>query len=275
MAGLLKAIMVVAVGYLALMALMYLAQRRLQYFPDKNPPGNPADVGLKDMKSVRVTTSDDLELVAWYASPKEKTGKIVIIYHGNAGNIANRAIKAAHFMERGYGVFMCEYRGYGGNPGKPTEEGFYIDARAAIKWLEDKGYTTGQFVIYGESIGTGVAVQMAAEIQPRQLILEAPFSSATDVAKRSYGFIPVDMLILDRFDSFGKITQVKTSLFIIHGDEDAVIPIDLSKKLFEFANHPKEFITIERGGHSDLYNHHAGHVIGDWLDKQVKAERAA
>jgi uncharacterized protein len=273
--GLLKLIVVIVLGYLGLIAVMYLAQRRLQYFPDKNPPGKPADVGLKDMQTVTVTTVDDLELVAWFATPNHKTGKIVIIYHGNAGNIANRAIKAAHFMERGYGVFMCEYRGYGGNPGKPTEEGFYIDARAAIKWLEDKGYTTGQFVIYGESIGTGVAVQMATEIHPRQLILEAPFSSATDVAKRSYGFIPVEKLILDRFDSIAKISMIKTSLFIIHGDEDAVIPIDLSKKLFEFANHPKEFITIERGGHSDLYSHHAGHVIGDWLDKQVKEERAA
>jgi fermentation-respiration switch protein FrsA (DUF1100 family) len=262
-------------GYLALIVVMYLAQRRLQYFPDKNSPGKPADVGLKDMQTVTVTTTDSLELIAWFASPKAKTGKIVIIYHGNAGNIANRAIKAAHFMERGYGVFLCEYRGFGGNPGKPTEDGLYIDARAAIKWLEGKGYTTGQFVIYGESIGTGVAVQMAFEIQPRQLILEAPFSSATDVAKRSYGFIPVEKLILDRYDSLGKIQDVKTSLFIIHGDEDVVIPIDLSKKLFEFANHPKEFITIERGGHSDLYNHHAGHVIGDWLDKQVSEERAA
>ncbi|MEZ0261841.1 MAG: alpha/beta hydrolase [Alphaproteobacteria bacterium] len=274
MVGLLKLVAVVGLGYLALMAVMYLAQRKLQYFPDRNPPGDPAAVGLKDMQSVKVITSDNLQLVAWFAPPKKRTGKIVIIYHGNAGNISNRAIKAAHFMERGHGVFMCEYRGYGGNPGTPTEEGFYIDARAAIKWLEDKGYTTGQFVIYGESIGTGVAVQMATEIHPRQMILEAPFSSATDVARRSYGFIPVDMLILDRFDSLAKIPKIKTSLFIIHGDEDAVIPIDLSKKLFELANHPKEFITIERGGHSDLYNHHAGHVIGDWLDKQVSEERA-
>jgi fermentation-respiration switch protein FrsA (DUF1100 family) len=274
MTVLLKVLGVIVMGYLALMALMYLMQRRLQYFPDRNPPGKPADVGLKEMQVVTVTTEDNLDLVAWFAEPKEKAGKIVILYHGNAGNISNRAIKAAHFMERGYGVFMCEYRGYGGNPGSPTEEGLYKDARAAIKWLEARGYTTGQFVIYGESIGSGVAVQMAAEIQPRQLILEAPFSSAVDVGRRSYGFIPVDVLILDRYDSHGKIQNIKTSLFIIHGDEDAVIPIDLSKKLFEQANHPKEFITIERGGHSDLYSHHAGHVIGDWLDKQVKEERA-
>lgn len=274
MVALLKVLGIIVAGYIALVLVVYLVQRNLQYFPDRTPPGKPADVGLKGMESVTAKTADNIDLVAWFAPPKEKRGKIVIVFHGNAGNIANRAIKAAHFIERGYGVYMCEYRGYGGNAGTPSEEGFYKDGRAALKWLEDKGYSPAQFVLYGESIGTGVAVQMATEVAPKQLILEAPFSSAVDVGKRAYKILPVDILMLDRFDSIGKIEKIKTSLFIIHGDEDTVIPIDLSKKLFERANHPKEFITIERGGHSDLYNHHAGHIIGDWLDKQVKEEHA-
>jgi fermentation-respiration switch protein FrsA (DUF1100 family) len=270
----LKVLGIIVAGYIALVVVIYLVQRNLQYFPDKSSPGKPADAGVKEMAVVTVKTDDGLELFAWFAPPREKGGKIVIVYHGNAGNISHRAIKAAHFIERGYGVFLCEYRGYGGNPGSPTEEGLYKDARAAIKWLEDKSYSPAQFVLYGESLGTGVAVQIATEIAPKQLILEAPFSSAVEVGQRAYSILPVNMLMTDRFDSLDKISKIKTSLFIIHGDEDTVIPIDLSKRLFERANHPKEFITIERGGHSDLYNHHAGHIIGDWLDKQVKEEQA-
>src|SRR5690606_7238404 len=134
-------------------------------------------------------------------------------------------------------------------------------------------YTPAQFVLYGESIGSGVAVQMAREVQPRYLILEAPFTSAADVAKDKYFFLPVDMLMKDRYDSIDKIPEITSSLLIVHGDEDAVVDQKLGKKLYDKANHPKEFISINGGHHADLYEHHAGHVIIDWLNKQVTAEK--
>jgi uncharacterized protein len=259
--------------YLLVVILVYFYQRNLQYFPDRAAVGAPKDSGVPEMKLVSVRTSDNLTLAAWFAPPKDKGGKIVVMFHGNAGNIAGRSVKARYFMDRGYGVYLCEYRGFGGNPGSPSEQGLYLDARAGLKWLEEQGYTPGQFVIYGESIGTGVAVQMALEVQPRLVILEAPFSSAADVAKMRYSFLPVDLMLKDRYDSIDKIGKINASLLIVHGDEDPVIPLRFGKKLFEAANHPKEFCTIEAAGHNDLYDHHAGHIICDWLDKQVKDER--
>ena len=259
--------------YAALVVFVFFYQRRLQYHPDRNDPGAPKDSNVPEMAVIRLITADKLDIYAWFAPPKNRNGKVVVLFHGNAGNLAGRGIKARYFLDRGYGVLLSEYRGFGGNPGTPTEQGLYKDGRAALKWLEDKGYTSGQFVLYGESIGTGVAVQLAREFQPPYLILEAPFSSAVEIGKRSYPFLPVDYMMHDKYESILKIGQVKTSLLIVHGDEDPTIPIESGKKLFEASNHPKEFCSIAGGHHSDLYEHHAGHIVVDWLDKQVAAER--
>jgi uncharacterized protein len=258
--------------YAVVLVAVYLAQRSLQYFPDKNFPGEPGDSGVPEMQIVALQTEDGLSLNAWFVPPPGKDGQIVVFFHGNAGHIGHRATKARHFIDKGLGVLMVEYRGFGGNRGRPTEEGLYKDGRAALRFLEQREYTVSQLVLYGESIGSGVAVQMAIEIQPRYLILEAPFSSAADVAKRQYSFLPVDFLMKDRYDNIEKIAEVSSSLLIVHGDEDAVIPIGLAERLFERANHPKEFIAINGGHHNDLYEHHAGHIVTEWLEKQIAAE---
>ena len=259
--------------YCGLVVFIYFYQRKMQYHPDRNDPGAPKDSGVGDMSVIQLKTSDKAEIYAWFAPPKKKGGKVVVLFHGNAGNIAGRGVKARYFLDSGYGVLLSEYRGFGGNPGNPTEQGLYKDGRAALKWLDDQGYTAGQIVLYGESIGSGVAVQLSMEIQPPYLILEAPFTSAADIARRSYPFLPVDKMMHDRYDSIHKIGKIKTSLLIVHGDEDPTIPIDCGKELFDAANHPKEFCSIAGGGHSDLYDHHAGHIIVEWLDKQVQAEK--
>lgn len=259
--------------YACLVVFIYFYQRHMQYFPDKSNPGPPKDHGVPEMSVIRFTTADGLNLYAWWSPPRNPDGKIVVLFHGNAGNLAGRGIKARYFIDSGYGILLAEYRGFGGNPGRPTEQGLYNDGRAALKWLDEKGYKSGQLAIYGESIGSGVAVQLATEIRATYLILEAPFTSAAEIAKLSYPFLPVDYMMHDRYDSIAKIGQVKSSLLIVHGDEDPTIPIDSGKKLFDAANHPKEFCSIAGGGHSDLYDHHAGHIITDWLDKQVQAEK--
>lgn len=248
--------------------LMYAGQRQLEYFPDTRPPGAPRDSGVPEMREVTVKTDDGLSLVAWFAPPKKKDGRIVVMFHGNGGNIAERAGKARNFLGRGYGVYMAEYRGYGGNAGSPTEEGLYRDARAGLKWLEGQGFSPAQFVIYGESIGTGVAVQMASEIKPNILILEAPFSSAAAVGQANYFWLPVAFLMKDKFDSIAKIGAISPALLIVHGDRDNIVPIRFSRDLFAAANDPKKFVTIGGGGHGDLYSRGAGPLIADWLDGQ-------
>lgn len=272
MVALARIIFQLAVLYGVILIVMYVFQRNLQYVPDRRPAGHPHDLGLKGMQAVAVTTADGLQLQAWYQPPREADGKVVIYFHGNGGHHGHRASKIVYFLEAGYGVYLCGYRGYGGNPGRPSEQGFYADARAGLNWLQQAGVTPDRTIFYGESIGGGVAIEMALEQPPPIIVLEAPFSSAVDVARRHYAWLPVDALMRDRFANIDKIKDIKSDLLIVHGDEDLVTPIALAQKLFDAANHPKELITINGGGHSDLYEHHAGHVIVEWLAKRQDAK---
>ena len=254
--------------YLLLVVFLYFAQRFLQYHPDTHFPGSPAANGVPKMHEVIARTEDGLDLLAWFAPPREKGGKIVVFFHGNAGHIGHRAVKARYFLDKGYGVYMCEYRGYGGNKGSISEEGLYRDGRGALMWLREQGYKPAQFVLYGESIGAAVAIEMATQARPSALILESPFNSAVAMGEKRYFYVPVSLLLKDRFDNLSKIGRVHAPLLVVHGDEDATTPIAFARELFNAANHPKEFIDINGGGHSDLYEHHAGHLILEWLGKQ-------
>lgn len=263
--------MELGVIYLCVVAVVFVFQRSMEYFPDPRPLPSTKEAGVPEMSPVQVTTEDGLTLTAWFAPPKHKDGKIVVLFHGNGGNAAMRSDKARVFLDRGYGVYLCEYRGYGGNPGSPTEQGLYSDGRAAFVWLAGQGYSKSQFVIYGESLGSGVAVEMAKEMQPKYLILEGAFSSAADVAKDSMYLMPVDLLMHDRFDSKDKIADVKASLLMVHGKADTIVPIKFGHRLFDIAHGPKKFYEIDGGGHVNLYDFNAGSMIADWLDKQVAA----
>lgn len=260
------------VAYAAVTLLMYIFQRNLQYFPHQPMPASPAEAGVPQMKEITVVTEDHLRLIGWYAAPPSKDSKVILFFHGNGGNISHRTGKAAYFIESGYGVYLAEYRGYGGNPGKPSEAGLYKDARAAAKFLMEQGISPQRIIVYGESIGTGPAIEISREIQPYQLILEAPFSSILAIARQVYYWMPVDFILKDKFDNMPKIKDIKSPLLIVHGDEDGTVPISLTKELYEAANHPKEFITINGAGHNDLYEHHAGHVILERLTKRAKED---
>jgi uncharacterized protein len=259
----------VVVIYVGLLVGVYICQRELEYLPVPDFAGTPKENGVEEMSIVTVKTSDNLSLMGWFAPPKIAGQKVVVIYHGNGANLGAKAGRARLFLDKGYGVFLCEYRGFGGNPGSPTEEGVYNDARAVINWLGEKGFSKSSVVLYGESLGTGIAVQMATEFQPFGLILEAPYSSALSVAERRYPIFPVALLMKDRFDSISKIGRFKLPLLIVHGDRDHIIPIVFSRDLFNAANEPKKFIQVDGAGHLDLYDFGAGKMIVDWLDAQI------
>ncbi|MDE1152191.1 MAG: alpha/beta hydrolase [Micavibrio sp.] len=265
-----SAVLILLAIYLAICGLMYSQQRRMMYFPSTQALDAP---NWATVETVHTSTADGLSLVAWFSPPKEKGGKVIVFFHGNAGNLVHMAGKAKLFKDAGYGIFLCEYRGYGGNPGSPTEAGLFADGRAAFTWLKAQGYKPEQFVVYGESLGTGVAVQMAKEMQPRELILEAAFSSTADVAKFRYGFLPVDLLMHDRYDSVSKIGDIKTALLQIHGDRDNVVPLQFGKKLFAAAHEPKTFMFVPGANHDNLYTFRIGPNVVKWLDAAVKAER--
>lgn len=253
--------------YAIVVLLVYLGQRYLQYAPNRSYPGKPADYGVQEMEEMRVTAEDEQENLAWYVPPKSPNGKIIIYYHGNAGHIADRAYKIRHFLDAGYGAYLCEYRGYGGNKGDLSEQGIYRDARSALNFLRTQGYGPDQWIIYGESIGSGPAVQMALETQPKGLILEGAFSSAIDVAGGKYPWLPTKYLLKDKYDSIKKLPSIHSSLLMLHGDIDPVIPYALGQKLFEKGNAPKEFVTVKGGQHSNLYDYNAAGIILDWLQR--------
>ncbi len=257
--------------YAVILATSFIRQRSLMYvpnFPNRAAPPAPADVGL-EMEVVYATTQDGLSLLAWFAPPSTAM-PVVVVFHGNAGNLSYRAFIADVFIKKGYGVYLAEYRGYGGNGGTPTETGFYADGRAAIKWIREKGYKDSETIIYGESIGTGVAVQMATEFKPRLLILQSAYSSFAEVAKTRFWFLPVDLMLFDRFDSDKKIGQVSAPVLIIHGEVDNIIPIGLAKTLYEATNEPKTFIALPEASHNDVYEHGAGDKITEWLQQQLR-----
>ena len=172
---------VVAVAYLALIALLFLFQRNLLYHPSATVP-TPAESGVGEMRVVGLRTEDGLTLQAWYAAPRTAGGPVVVYFCGNAGHIGYRAFKVRRLLDAGFGTLLVGYRGYGGNPGRPTEVGFYADGRAALQFLAGEGVAPGRIVLYGESLGSGVAVQLAAARKVAAVILDAPYTSMIEMA---------------------------------------------------------------------------------------------
>ena len=243
---------------------LYAFQRHFLYVPPSREVAAP-----KDFTVVQTSTADGLHLQAWFSPPKGKK-PVILSFHGNGDDLMSASIVAPYFRGHGYGVFLCEYRGYSGNPGEPTEEGLYADARACVDWLKQHGYGAERLVLHGHSLGTGVAVQMASEIQSKFLILESAFTSIADMAREKYPAYPIELMIRDRFDSLSKIGKIKADLLMVHGALDGLIPIEMGHRLFDAANRPKTFVTVKDAGHNDLYLHDGGNKVMDWLDKQAK-----
>lgn len=236
--------------YLAVLSSLYVFQRQLLYFPDKSRP-QLAGLGQLGVREVQLTTADGLSLFSWYLPPRE--GRPVILYlHGNGGNIGYRGDRMQRFAREGYGVLMLEYRGYGGNPGTPTEAGLYDDARAGLDFLRREAIAAERLVLYGESLGSGVAVQVAAGQRVAAVILESPFTSVAAVAQYHYPYVPAARLIWDRYDSLSRIGRVTAPILILRGDRDAVVPASFSEALFDAAPEPKESWSAPDAGHVNL-----------------------
>jgi hypothetical protein len=225
------------------------------------------------MREVKLKTADGLELMSWHRAAA--SGRPTLVYfHGNGGNISYRAFRIHPYLDRGYGLLLVEYRGYGGNPGTPTAQGLYEDGRAAMAFIADQGVPADDVVVYGESLGGGVAVQIAAEQAHASkavgaLVLEAPLSSVTDVAAFHYPLVPVRWLLKDRFESAEKIGDVAAPVFIIHGENDRIVPIRFGRALFKAAKEPKESWWISGGDHEDLHHFGLQSAVLDFVARHV------
>lgn len=241
-----------ATFYVAVVLLLFLGQRNLLFRPSL-ATDDPSAAGLPEMAKVITRTSDGLDLTHWYAAPRLDGLPVVVFFHGNAGHVAWMAGKARPLLDAGMGVLLAGYRGYSGNPGSPTEQGLYADGRAALDWLAANP-ARHPLVLYGESLGTGVAVQMATERPVAGVILEAPYTSIPDVAERRYPLVPVQTLARDRFESKAKIGRIAAPLLIIHGERDTLVPVAHGRALFDAAKEPKTAAFIPEAGHNDLYD---------------------
>ena len=242
---LLKGLLVI---YVVLVGSVYLFQRKLQYFPNPDPVPLPRGEAFQGLREVTLPTEDGHRLQSWFW-PGQKPLTLVY-FPGNGGNRADRLEWARDFHLLGYGLLLLDYRGYGGNPGTPTETGLYRDARAAVNWLARD--PSRKLAYLGESLGSGVAVEMATRVPPAGLIIQSGFSSAAAVGQHRYPLLPVGLLMKDPFDSMPKIRGLNCPLLSIHGDRDRTVPLSLGRALFEAAPEPKEWLPVPGAAHNDV-----------------------
>ncbi len=241
------------VAFLLLVAALGLFQRRLIYLP-VGQPGTPGAAGLPSAREVSYTTEDGERLAGWFLpTDGPRPAPAVLFLPGNAGNRSYRAPLAAALADAGLAVLLVDYRGYAGNPGRPSEQGLAADARAALSYLLAlPEVDPARIVVFGESLGTGVAVTLAAERPAAALILRSPFSSLTAVARIHYPFLPVGSLLQDRFESIDRIASVGCPVLVLAGERDRLIPVEESRRLFEAAVEPKHLALIPGARHNDL-----------------------
>ena len=257
-------LIIVAVGYSVILAALYLLQRKLLYHPDQERPV-PAQYRLYNAEKLEIPGHDQTPLYSWYQKPGDHDGRIILYFHGNAGTIADRSDKAQSFVSRRYGVLFPSYRYNAGNGGAPSEQALINDALSAYDWLREQGYAAQQIVLYGESLGSGVAVALAAQREVHAVILEAPYSSVADVAQDAYWYMPARWLVHDPFDSTARIAKVSEPVLIVHGARDRTIPIKFGQRLHNEANGNSRFVTLPDAGHADMYDHGMADVVFDFL----------
>lgn len=249
--------------YLVICAVTYLGNRMFMYFPD--PARVPPEAaGLDGVQEVELAAPDETRLVAWYASARE--GMPTILYfHGNAANAANRASKIERMLDDGFGVFYLNNRGYGGSGGNPTEENNVADAVAAYDHLANLGVSADKIVAYGESLGSGQAVRLAAQRPIAAVVLEAPLTSTVDVGRSVYFWLPLRLLITDQYKVERHIKNVTAPLLILHGAQDEVIPVEMGRRNYAAANEPKRIEVLPDAHHNDMFDHGAWETMRDFL----------
>jgi uncharacterized protein len=244
-------LLALVIAVLGLLLLLVLGQRRLIYLPSQAIP-DPTTV-LPQAEEVVLDTADGLELGAWFVpATGDPTGATVVVFNGNAGNRADRAELARRLGERGVNTLLFDYRGYGGNPGRPSERGLIADARAAVDFLENRSEVDPDRIVYfGESLGAGVAIGLALDRPPAALVLRSPFVSLPEVASVHYPFLPASWMLWDRFPNLERIADLENPVLVIAGERDSVVPEEQSRRVFEAASGPKTYLVIEGADHND------------------------
>jgi hypothetical protein len=260
---LLKLLAVAIIAFGGLVLLMYLAQRSLMYFPDRLRT-QPAAAGFAAAEEVVLDTAGGEKVIVWHVPPRGDR-PVILYFHGNGGSLRYRVDRFRALTADGTGLVALSYRGYGGSTGRPTEAGLIADAAAVYAFAAAR-YPPQRLVLWGESLGSGVAVALAADHAVGRIVLEAPFTSAADVGAMAYWFLPVRLLMKDQFRSDQRIGAVRVPLLILHGERDRVVPFALGQRLYALANEPKRFVRFRNGGHEDLDAYGAQEAVRAFLD---------
>ena len=223
--------------YFLVLVFLYFYQRNLLYHPNEN--NYSGDKISVDIEKVKIQTADNIELLGWYHKKNLKDYKTLVYFHGNAGSLENRIHKLNHFQDMNINFLIIAWRGFNGNKGKPSERGLYVDGKSAIDWLKKKGVDEKNLILYGESLGTGIATHLAQNKNYAGVILETPFTSMVDAAKNFYPYIPINLLLKDKFENFKKVKNINTPILVMHGEVDQIVPFSMGKKIYEIANNPK------------------------------------
>ena len=258
-------------GYLLLLAVMFLLQRSLLYPAGQNLPAIEY-FGIPNLREVEVETKDGLKQKHWYIPAQDETAPTVVVFHGNAGQLADRVPKFSFFADAGYGVLFAGYRGYSGNEGTPKQDDLVADAGALLDWLTAQGIGPEKTVLYGESLGSGVAVQVAAQRQVASLVLEAPFTSVAEVAQSHYWYLPARWLILDKWNSLARADELQVPVLILHGERDQVTNVRFGRQLLDAIQAPKEGIFVPEAGHNDLYDFGLKDQVTGFVGQAVPAQ---
>ena len=245
-------LLVLLITYFFILIVTFFFQRSLLYHPSENNYlGDKISVPID---KVTIKTKDGIELIAWYHKKNLKNFKTILFLHGNAGSLENRIHKINHFKNINVNFIIISWRGFSGNKGKPTEMGLYEDANSAIRWLNFNGIQNEKIIIYGESLGTGVAIEISQNKNFAGVILESPFTSMVDAGKEKYPFLPIKFLLKDKYESDKKIKNVTSPILVMHGKVDTIVPFSMGKKMYELANKPKYVYFSEYDDHMMEYN---------------------
>ena len=254
--------LVVAI-YIIITLILYKSQRSLLYHPSEN--NYFGDELTVPIDKVKIKTDDNIELLAWYHNKDIVNYKTILFLHGNAGSLENRIHKINHFNDMKLNFLIVSWRGFSGNKGEPTEKGLYKDAKSAVLWLNDNGIGEENIIIYGESLGTGVATEIAQNKNFAGIILESPFTSMVAAGKSKYPIFPIGLLLKDKYESDKKIKNIKSPILIMHGEADTIVPFWMGKKIYKLANSPKYSYFPKYDDHMMEYNENLLNTLQEFI----------
>jgi fermentation-respiration switch protein FrsA (DUF1100 family) len=255
----------VVLAYFIIILFVYFYQRNLLYHPSENNYLN--DKIIFNYEEIFIETDKKIKLKSWFIKKDLNKFKTILIFHGNAGNLFNRVYKLNELNKLDVNILLISWRGFSGNKGKPTEKSLYHDAEEAVKWLNNRGVISKNIILYGESLGTGVASELGTSNAFGGIILESPFTSIANAAKIYYPYLPVNLILKDRYDSIGKIKNITIPILIMHGKKDNIVPQKMGLELYEKANQPKFSYFPENDDHMMEYNDNLLNSIKLFINK--------